>query len=213
MLLDLKRWVVPPGHQVLLRDVSWLELEQILDELGEHRAAQISYSNGLLEIMTPSPEHEDDKAIISDFVKILLEELGREFRTLGSTTFKHEQMDQAVEPDECFYIQHEAMIRGKKRIDLPRDPPPDLAIEIDITARTRLGNYEKLGVPELWRYDGEALEIYQLQGDAYCLVDESLQFPGLAVQQAIPQYLAQSKTQGRTVAMRSFRRWVLQQTG
>ncbi len=211
MLLELKRWVVPPGHQVLLRDVSWSELEQILEELGEHRAVRISYSNGLLELMTPLPEHEDDKVIISDFVKILLEEQGREFRNLGSTTFKHEQMDQAVEPDECFYIQHEAAIRGKKRIDLGVDPPPDLVIEIDITARTRLGNYEKLRVPELWRYDGEALEMYVLQGETYSLSSESLQFPGMALQEAIPHYLEMSKTQGRTVAMRAFRDWVQQQ--
>ncbi|MBF1999096.1 MAG: Uma2 family endonuclease [Synechococcales cyanobacterium M58_A2018_015] len=211
MLLELKRWVVPPGHQVLLRDVSWSELEQILEELGEHRAVRISYSNGLLELMTPLPEHEDDKAIISDFVKILLEERGREFRNLGSTTFKYERMDQAVEPDECFYIQHEAAIRGKKRIDLGVDPPPDLVIEIDITARTRLGNYEKLRVPELWRFDGEALEMYVLHGETYSLSSESLQFPGLALQEAIPQYLELSKTQGRTVAMRAFRDWVQQQ--
>ncbi|MDG2617771.1 Uma2 family endonuclease [Thermoleptolyngbya sichuanensis XZ-Cy5] len=211
MLLELKRWVVPPGHQVLLRDVSWSELEQILEELGEHRAVRISYSSGLLELMTPLPEHEDDKVIISDFVKILLEEQGREFRNLGSTTFKHEQMDQAVEPDECFYIQHEAAIRGKKRIDLGVDPPPDLVIEIDITARTRLGNYEKLRVPELWRYDGEALEMYVLQGETYSLSSESLQFPGMALQEAIPYYLEMSKTQGRTVAMRAFRDWVQQQ--
>jgi Uma2 family endonuclease len=211
MLLELKRWVVPPGHQVLLQDVSWLELEQILEELGEHRAARISYSSGVLEIMTPLPEHEDDKVIISDFVKILLEELGQEFRNLGSTTFKHEQMDQAVEPDECFYIQHEAAIRGKKRIDLTVDPPPDLAIEIDITARTRFNNYEKLRVPELWRYNGTVLEIYVLKQGKYVLSDQSLQFPQFAVQQSIPKYLEQSKVQGRTVAMKAFRRWVMQQ--
>lgn len=211
MLLELNRWVVPPGHQVLLKDLSWLELEQILQEFGEHRAARLSYSDGLLEIMTPLPEHEDDKAIISDFVKIILEALGQEFRNLGSTTFKHEGMNQAVEPDECFYIEHEAVIRGKKRIDLTIDPPPDLAIEIDITARTRLSNYEKLRVPELWRYNGKTLEIYVLQGEGYILSTQSLQFSELRVQEAIPHYLEHSKTQGRTVAMRAFRQWVCQQ--
>ncbi len=211
MRLELRQIQVPPGHQVLLQDVSWTELEQILEEFGEHRATRLSYSNGLLEIMTPLPEHEDDKAIISDLVKILLEELGREFRNLGSTTFKHELMDQAVEPDECFYIQHEAVIRGKKRIDLSIDPPPDLAIAIDITARTRLNNYEKLGIPELWRYDGQVLEIYCLQDGQYVSSTQSLQFPDFAAQDGIPIYLEQSKSQGRTVTMRSFRRWVIQQ--
>jgi len=211
MLLELRRWVIPPGHQVLLQGVSWLELEQILEELGESRSARLSYSEGWLEIMTPLPEHEDNKVILGDFVKIILEEQGREFRNLGSTTFKHAGMDQAVEPDECFYIDHEAAIRGKPRLDLTVDPPPDLAIEIDITARTQLQNYAKLKVPELWRYDGQQLEIYILLGDGYQLSPYSHQFPNLALIEAMPSYLAQSKSQGRTVAMRAFRRWVIQQ--
>ena len=112
MQVDLRRWVVPLGHQVLLTDVTWAEFEAILDELGEERATRLSYSNGMLEIMAPSPEHEDDKVILADLVKIILEEQGVEFRNLGSTTFKNEAMDQAVEPDECFYIEHEPAIRG-----------------------------------------------------------------------------------------------------
>lgn len=210
MLLELRRWVIPPGHQVLLRDVTWPEFELILEELGEERAARLSYSNGMLEIMTPSPEHEDDKVIIGDLVKILLEELNIEFRNLGSTTFKNEQMDQAVEPDECFYIQHEPDIRGKRRIDLTIDPPPDLVIEIDITARTRFNNYEILGVPELWRYDGNTLAIYILQDGRYVASTQSVHFPQIPVQRAIPQYLEQSRMVGRTAVMRAFRDWVRQ---
>ena len=216
MLLELKRWVIPPGHQVLLQDVTWTELEQILRELGEKRASRISYSNGLLEIMIPSPEHEDDKVIIGDFVKILLEERGQEFRNLGSTTFKREQMGQAVEPDECFYIQHEAMIRGKSRLNLEIDPPPDLAIEIDITNRTKFNHYEQLGVLELWRFDGRLLSIYCLENGKYSLSDQSRQFPGLDLLAAIPRFLTVSKEQGRSrrdplrgaPAMRDFREWV-----
>jgi Uma2 family endonuclease len=211
VLVELRRWMVPPGHQVLLRDVTWSEFEMILEELGEGRAARLSYSNGMLEIMTPSPEHEDDKVIIGDLVKILLEELQIEFRNLGSTTFKNEQMDQAVEPDECFYIAHEPHIRGKKRIDLTVDPPPDLAIEIDLTARTQFNNYARLGVPELWRYDGHTLEISVLRGGNYVTSMPSIHFPQIPVQQVIPQYLEQSRTVGRTTVMRSFRAWVRQQ--
>lgn len=165
MQLELKQLSVPPGQRVLLKDVNWQMFETILDELGEGRAARISYSKGILEIMTPLAEHEDDKAIIGDFVKAIIEELNIEFRSLGSTTFKNEKMAQCVEPDDCFYIQNEAAIRGKKRIDLTVDPPPDLAIKIDITSRIKFNNYEALGVPELWRYDGQRLQINVLQ---YC---------------------------------------------
>ena len=208
MLLDLQKIVIPPGHQVLIENVSWSELEQILAELGEQRSRRLSYSNGSLEIMTPLAEHEDSKAFISDFVRIILEELGQEYRNLGSTTFKREDMAQAVEPDECFYIQNEAIARGKKRIDLNLMPPPDLVIEIDITNRTRFNNYELLGVPELWRYDGTNLEINILTSGKYSLSDQSLQFPQLPIKQVIPQYLEAGQTQGKVATMNQFRSWV-----
>jgi Uma2 family endonuclease len=208
MLLELRRWVVPPGHQVQLKEVTWAELEGILEELGDRGNPRLSYSHGTLEFMSPSPEHEDNKNILSDLIKVLLEELDIEFRDLGSTTFKNQQMDQAVEPDACFYIEHEAEIRGKRRIDLTIDPPPDLAIEIDITARTRFNHYEALGVPELWRYNGSSLEINVLQEGRYVDSAQSLHFPGLPVIDIIPNYLEQSRTTGRTALLRSFRRWV-----
>jgi Uma2 family endonuclease len=150
MQLTFNQIIIPPGHTVLLKDINWSAFEEILAELGEHRAARLSYSQGRLEIMVPLAEHESDKKIIGNLVEILLEEFNLEFWALGSTTFKNEQMIQAVEPDECFYIQHEAAVRGKKRLDLTIDPPPDLAIEIDITSRTQFDNYEQLGVLELW---------------------------------------------------------------
>lgn len=208
MQVDLRRWVVPLGHQVLLTAVTWDELEMILEELGEERATRLSYSNGVLEIMAPSPEHEDNKVILADLVKIILEEQGLEFRNLGSTTFKSEPMDQAVEPDECFYIEHEPAIRGKKRIDLTLDPPPDLVIEIDLTVRTRFRNYARLGVPELWRYDGQALEINLLRRGEYALSPQSLHFPRIPVTDALPHYLEQSRSVGRTAVMRTFRAWI-----
>ena len=208
MQVDLRRWVVPPGHQVLLTAVTWAELELILDELGDKRSTRLSYSNGMLEIMSPSPEHEDDKVILADLVKIILEEQGREFRNLGSTTFKNESMDQAVEPDECFYIEHEPAIRGKKRIDLAADPPPDLVIEIDLTARTRFHNYARLGVPELWRYDGNALEIHVLRQGHYVLSAQSRHFPAVPVADVLHRYLEQSRSLGRTAIMRTFRAWI-----
>ena len=122
-------------------------------------------------------------------------------------------MNQAVEPDACFYIEHEAQIRGKRRIDLTVDPPPDLAIEIDITSRTRFNNYEALGVPELWRYNGAALEISVLRDDQYELSAQSLHFPGLPLTDVIPDYLERSRTSGRTALLRAFRRWVQEQLG
>lgn len=167
MLLELKRIHLPPGQRVLLQDVTWQELETIIEELGEHRAARIAYDRGILEIMAPLPEHEDDKEIISDLIKAILEELDIEFRCLGSTTFKNQFMAQGIEPDKCFYIKNEALIRGKKRLDLTIDPPPDLALEIDITSRTHTHIYQALKVAELWLFEKSILKINILQDGNY----------------------------------------------
>ncbi|MEM9217761.1 MAG: Uma2 family endonuclease [Cyanobacteria bacterium P01_F01_bin.150] len=157
-----------------------------------------------------------NKEIIGDFLKALLEELDIEFRTLGSTTFKNQKMLKGIEPDQCFYIQNEASIRGKKRLDLTQDPPPDLALEIDITSRTHPETYAALGVPELWQRANNRIRIYQLQnvdGETnaeanYQEVEESQIFPGWPLLKVLPQYIAQSKVEGRNKAMRSFRQWV-----
>jgi Uma2 family endonuclease len=208
MQLELNQLIVPPGHQLLLKDVNWQMFEKILEELGETRAARVSYSKGMLEIMTPLPEHEADKVIIGDLVKALLEELNIDFWSLGSTTFKNEEMAKAVEADDCFYIENEAVIRGKKRIDLSVDPPPDLAIEIDITSRTKFNNYEALGVPELWRYNGRKLQINVLQEGKYVESDTSYNFPDLRICEVIHQYVEQSRIVGRNSTMKTFRNWV-----
>jgi Uma2 family endonuclease len=210
MLLELRRLEVPPGQRLLMQDVTWQEFETILEELGDHRSARLAYDNGTLEMMMPLPEHEDDKEIVGDLIKALLEELDIEFRSLGSTTFKKSQT-QGLEPDQCFYIQNEAAIRGKKRIDLSVDPPPDLAIEIDVTSRTHPSIYEALGVPELWRFDQGKLQINVLQDGSYALVAESPNFLGLPLCEVLPHYLAESKIIGRNKVLRAFRRWVREQ--
>jgi Uma2 family endonuclease len=210
MLLELRRLEVPPGQRLLLRDVTWQEFETILDELGDHRGSRLAYDNGTLEMMRPLPEHEDDKEIIGDLIKALLEELDIEFRSLGSTTFKKQQT-QGLEPDQCFYIQNEAAIRGKKRLDLAVDPPPDLAIEIDVTSRTHPSLYEALGVPELWQFDQGKLQINVLKGSSYALVTESPNFRGLPLSKMLPHYLTESKTVGRNKVLKAFRQWVREQ--
>ncbi len=208
MLLKLQQIIVKPGQQMLLKDISWQQLENILEEMGERRAARISYSYGWLEIMVPLPEHEKDKEYIGELVRILLDKLQMDFEPFGSTTLKNERMRQAVEPDTSFYIQNQAAIIGKNRIDLNVDPPPDLAIEIDITSRTRFDNYEILRVPELWRNTQQGLEIYLLQEGKYIKSESSPNFPGIPIVELVNEYVQQCLTIGRSQAMRNFRDWV-----
>jgi Uma2 family endonuclease len=209
MPLTLEQIIVPSGQQVLLQDIDWQTFEQLLDATIETRKTpRFSYSQGWLELMSPLAVHEDDKNIISDLVKILLEEANTEFRALGSMTLRSSKMQKAVEPDECFYIAHELAIRGKDKIDLNIDPPPDLAIEIDITHRSHFDNYEKLGVPELWRFNGQELIILVLENGCYQLSATSRQFPSVAIKQLIPEYLEKSKHDGRNKTMKAFRQLI-----
>lgn len=208
MLLELSRIEVPPGQHILLQEVTWEEFERILDELGEHRTSRMAYDNGTLEIMSPLSAHEADKEIIGDLVKALLEELDIEFLTLGSTTFKNQAMLKGIEPDQCFYIQNESQVRGKRRLDLEVDPPPDLALEIDVISRTHPRIYQALGVPELWRFERENLQINLLRNGHYQISEQSLIFPNLPLAQIIPQYSVQSRTAGRNATLRAFRQWV-----
>lgn len=208
MLLELRQLKIQPGQQLLVEDVNWQQFESILAELGERRASRLSYSNGRLEIMVPLPEHEKAKEIIGDMVKILLEAGQIAFESLGSTTLKNERMSQAVEPDTCFYIQNQAAVIGKNRLDMSVDPPPDLAIEIDLTSRTQLDNYQILGVPELWRYARRGLQINVLQAEQYIESDVSPTFPNIPIVQLVNQYTQQSLVAGRTRAIQAFKSWV-----
>lgn len=208
MLIALEKIYVPQGQRVLLENISWQEFENILEELGENRSARIAYDQGTLEIMTPLPEHEFNKEIISDLIKALLEELEINFLSLGSTTFKNIKMYQGIEPDNCFYIANESKIRGKKRLDLTIDPPPDLALEIDLTSRTHQHIYAALGITELWRFEKGNLLIYLLQDGQYIEAEKSLNFPNLRIKEVIPDYLQQVNTIGRNQVMKVFRQWV-----
>lgn len=209
--LQLKQIRVLPGQRLLLEGINWQEFEAILNELGEHRSSRIAYSQGTLEIMVPLPEHERAKVIIGDLVKILLDELGLNWESLGSTTFKREDMTVGIEPDDCFYIQNHQLMIGKNRIDLTVDPPPDLAIEIDVTSKTQISAYQVLKVPEIWRYENGNLEINLLQGKQYVQSQTSLAFPHFPVIEGIAQHVEMSRTVGTTPALRAFRKWVREQ--
>lgn len=206
MQLTLEQIIFHPGQQLLLKELDWQKFETILSELGDSRASRLSYSNGVLEIMVPLPEHEKDKEIIGEMVKILLDARNINFEPLGSTTFKNERMNQAVEPDACFYIQNYRAVIGKNRLNLEIDPPPDLAIEIDITSRTYLDNYRLLGVPELWRYTHSGLQINLLQEGKYIESSISPNFPNIPIVKLINEYVIQSQKFGRSEAIRNFKK-------
>ena len=208
--LAIRQLEIPEGQRLRLHDLCWQEFEAILEELGEHRASRVAYFEGILEVRMPLPEHEVDKELIGDFVKLILDTIELDFECFGSTTFKRQDMKSGVEPDTCFYIENHHKMVGKRRIDLTIDPPPDLAIEVDVTSITQLKAYEALKVGELWCYSDRQLSIYTLQDDRYSKVEVSPIFPNLKITEAIPRFVAIALTQGRSTAMRACRQWLLE---
>lgn len=208
--VQLSQLDVPPGQRLGIKDVNWQEFEAILAELGDHRAARIAYSQGILEIRMPSPEHEVDKELIGDMVKILLEELEIDCECFGSTTFKSQVMESGIEPDQCFYIKNHELMRGKRRVDLSADPPPDLAIEVDVTSKTQLDAYAALGVTELWHFETGRLQICVLEAGEFISSNISPTFPTLPIVDLISQFVAQSLTDGRSPTLRAWRSRVRQ---
>jgi Uma2 family endonuclease len=206
--LQLKQLSIPLGQRIILTDVNWSKFEEILQELGEKRVSRVAYSQHKLEIRMPLPEHEFDKEIIGDMVKILLEELEVDRECYGSTTFKRRDMEAGIEPDNCFYIQNYRLMIGKRRLDLTVDPPPDLAIEVDVTSKTQLSAYEALQVPELWQFSQGSLKIYVLQGGEYVESSLSPTFPNFPIIEGVSQFVQMSLTQGSSAALKAFRKWV-----
>lgn len=206
--LKLKQIRVLPGQSVCLEDVDWHEFEQILEELGDRRNTRIAYNNKILTIVAPLLKHEREKVSLGDMVKALLDEMEIEHDVAGSTTLKRQDMSKGVEPDDSFYIQNFPLVVGKDRLDLNNDPPPDLAIEIDLTSKTQLEVYEVLGVLELWRYDSGHLRMDVLEDGKYVQVEESPTFPGWPIEEMVRRYVPRVREVGRSKAIREFRHWV-----
>jgi len=210
-----------PG--ILLDGVSWELYEQLLDVVGD-RSIRLTFDDGELEIMSPLREHEKCKKVIGGMIEVLSLELNIPIEPVGSTTFRRKLLAKGLEPDESYYIQHEPEVRGSGEIDLKRDPPPDLAVEIDITHRAidRERIYAALGIPELWRFDGEHLSAFRLtsgrprvsrlskaerQKRKYVPISKSLCFPFLTVADLEP-FVKKAMASGYTVAIRAFRNWI-----
>ncbi|QKD82707.1 Uma2 family endonuclease [Thermoleptolyngbya sichuanensis A183] len=210
--LQLRQLEVPPGECLLLHDVSWSDFETILAEMGNHRSTRIAYDNGLLEIMAPLPEHEYFKQSLSIAIEDIAEILEQNYESYGSTTWRKRAEQAGIEPDNCFYFQNETRMRGKLTFDLDQDPPPDLALEIDLTSKSlnRFPIYQRLGVPEIWCYDQGQLTVYRLQAGEYRPVDQSTVFPALRVQE-LPQLIEVHREQGRLALRRAVRDWVREQ--
>lgn len=200
---------LPPGKSLLFQDVAWAEYKQLTEELQERPGVRLTYDRGSLEIMSPLAKHEQYKELLSDIMRLISYETEIDLQNLGSTTFTEEWLDKGAEPDGCFYVTNVAAIIGKRRIDLNTDPPPDVAVEIDISSPSirKLPIYQEMRVSEVWLYDERRLRIFLLGAAGYTEFPHSLAFSFLTAD-VLTQHLEQSKTKGQSAVLRAFRKWL-----
>ncbi len=155
--------------RIVLRGVSFATYRTLrgeLDRAGDR--SRLTFDRGALEIMVLSYEHEHEHEQGGYLLGRLIEAVAAGLRIpiagAKSTTFSREDLDRGIEADESYYIANEARVRFHKKIDLSVDPPPDLAIEVDVSRSSvnKAAIYAALGVPEFWRFDDGKLHMLRL---------------------------------------------------
>jgi Uma2 family endonuclease len=193
-----------------LYNVPWESYEAILEALGEQRV-YLTYNQGALELMSPSPAHEKFGSLLARFVHQYTLVLRIPIFSLAQTTWRRRDVERGLEADQCFYVQHEAAMRRKVKIDLTLDPPPDLAIEVDLSSSSveKEAVYAGLRVPELWRFEDGELQVTTLQQGTYVRVGQSPALPGLPVHELM-RFVDMRDDIGETEAIVAFTEWVEQ---
>ena len=197
-------------QRVLLEGVSWTTYERLLRELND-RPIHLTYDDGLLEIFVPGPPHENVKKIVARLIEAYADASGIDVEGLGLMTMKVRRKKKGLEPDECYYVGNIGRALGLgEKFDAKKDPPPDLAIEVDVTSDSlpREPIYAALRVPEIWRHDGERFGVLLRQADgAYAPAAASAAFPALPMEQ-VNRFLAVGLADGQSAAVRALREWM-----
>jgi Uma2 family endonuclease len=204
--------LIQSPDRVVLQNISWQTYQSLIVDFEQDPAMRLTYDRGTLEIRMPLDPHETAKKIIGRLIETATEELDLEIRSLGSRTCSRPDLAQGLEPDQCYYIQNEVLVRGLVQIDLGQFPPPELAVEIDISSSSlnRFSIYAALQVPEIWRYDGELLSIYQLREGQYVLGDRSIALPCLTTSD-LNQFLSLYTSLSENRLIKQFRQWLRSQ--
>jgi Uma2 family endonuclease len=196
-------------RRVVLRGVPW-EVYEALRDIEASWHVRMAYDGGTLEMMSPSGDHEWIKTLVAQMIEAFTAELRIPRRSLGSTTWRRRELDKGLEADECYYILNHAKIRARYEIDLAVDPPPDLALEVDLRRGDvdKAAIYAALGVPEIWRWRDDGLHAYVLGDEGvYAATEYSVNLPMLRVKDLEP-FLDQEQASDESAWINSFRAWV-----
>ncbi|HWX43006.1 MAG TPA: Uma2 family endonuclease [Blastocatellia bacterium] len=200
---------LPADAVVTFHDVGWDEYEDLLEQVGEAEHLRITYDSGALQVMTLSPEHEKYARFLEGLMTAIRLRLHINILSFGSATVRKRGQRKGNEPDACFYVQNAYRIGNRLQLDFASDPPPDIAVEVDVhhDSRNKLDIYAALAVPEVWRFDGDALTIYLLEQDRYNESASSLALPMLT-SPLLTDALTQVRTEGELRALMAFDEWL-----
>jgi Uma2 family endonuclease len=200
---------MPADTVVTFHDVGWDEYEELLEQVPEASGLRISYSDGTMQVMTLSPEHENYTRFLECLMAAIRLRLRINIRSFGSATMRKQKKRKGNEPDACFYVQTAALIGNRMRLDFESDPPPDIAVEIDIhhDSASKFPIYAGLGVPEIWRYDEQKLSIYYLEDEDYVEQGASRALP-LLTSEILTRFLNRFPTDGETETLVAFDEWL-----
>ena len=201
--------LIQSPDRVVLPNISWQTYQSLVKDFDQEPAIRLTYDQGNLEIRMPLDPHESYKKLLGRLIEAATEELEIEIRSLGSRTCDREDLAKGIEPDQCYYIQNETIVRGVEQIDLSLYPPPDLALEIDITSSSvnRMGIYAALGIPEIWRFDGELLTMMALSEGRYEAIAHSGVF-SILTPDVVMSFLDQRSQIGENAIVKQFRQWI-----
>lgn len=193
---------------VILSNVAWETYQITVNEFAGKQNPHFYYDKGNLLIMSNSSEHEEIKDTIVYLIYIFTEEFRVNARSLGSSTYQREDIEKGFEPDSCFYFENEPKIRGVKRLDMSVHPAPDLIVEVDITSLStgRQSIFAAFGVPEIWRFDGEKMQILRLENDKYVEIPNSLALPKVTPE-ILTEFIKKSEILSRLEWINEVRSW------
>ena len=192
-----------------IEGVSYQFYKQFCEEIGE-QPIRLSYNDGCLEIMVTKSPHEFFKTMLAKLVEATIFEMNVPVRSGGAMTCQRDDLEKGFEPDECWWLANEANVRKITDFDFYKDPPPDLAIEVEMShsLAKRIGIYAAMKIPEVWRFDGKRLRFCVLSGDGnYSEAPQSLAFPNLTPTDLMP-YLALPNDADETSRLRAYVNWL-----
>jgi len=208
---DAIRRILPINASLVVNDVTWDEYEEFLIDLNDSPYVRVFYDHGRMEIMSPAKRHERGKNVVNHFVTAIGFEYGILLTSYASTTLKRELDLRGAEPDDSFYIQNaaRAIANQDENLDLEKEPPPDLVIEVDRASSSlnKFVIYATLGMPEFWRLVGNRARFYMLRDGRYEESEKSGAFPFLTAE-ALATFLEQGIKEGEIAATLAFRKWL-----